>query len=110
MWNFKTAFLILLLVIAIIVTASIIIGNKSWYGGGVDAHNMDNIKSVCLMVGPYRNLTTLLAGVMALHPNVQVMNHGMVTLFKNKENNMDFWLSFNINNLPNFNKNYYNER
>ena len=87
MWNFKTAFLILLLVIAIIVTASIIIGNKSWYGGGVDAHNMDNIKSVCLMVGPYRNLTTLLAGVMALHPNVQVMNHGMVTLFKNKENN-----------------------
>ena len=35
----------------------------------------DNIRSVCIMLGPYRNLTTLTAGIVFLHPNCQVLNH-----------------------------------
>jgi len=31
--------------------------------------------TVCLILGPYRNLTTLTASCLALHPNVQVLNH-----------------------------------
>lgn len=36
--------------------------------------------NICLSLCPYRNLTTLLYSVLALHPHVQVMNHGMVRL------------------------------
>ena len=52
--------------------------------GGIDidkVDKVDKIDKVCLILGPYRNLTTLIVGVMALHPNIQVMNHGMKTLF-----------------------------
>ena len=34
------------------------------------------IKTVCLLLGPNRNLTTLTAGLLSLHPNCQVLNHG----------------------------------
>lgn len=37
--------------------------------------NLDHLNSVCLLLGPYRNLTTLTASIMALHPNCQVLNH-----------------------------------
>jgi hypothetical protein len=33
-------------------------------------------ESVCLALGPYRNLTTLTAATLSLHPQVQVLNHG----------------------------------
>lgn len=39
----------------------------------VDARN---VKTVCLALGPYRNLTTLTASMLFLHPNCQVLNHG----------------------------------
>lgn len=36
---------------------------------------VDNVESIGIILGPYRNLTTLTAGIMALHPNCQVLNH-----------------------------------
>ena len=33
------------------------------------------IKTVCLTLGPYRNLTTLNAAIISLHPTCQVLNH-----------------------------------
>ena len=35
----------------------------------------DSLKTVCLTLGPYRNLTTLTASVVFLHPRCQVLNH-----------------------------------
>lgn len=37
---------------------------------------IDGLETVCLFMGPNRNLTTLTASVLALHPNCQVMSHG----------------------------------
>lgn len=34
------------------------------------------IKTFCLIVGPYRNLTTLTSALLAMHPQTQVLNHG----------------------------------
>lgn len=39
-------------------------------------------------LGPYRNLTTLTASVLALHPHVQVLNHAGRRLLKQPE--LDF--------------------
>jgi hypothetical protein len=41
------------------------------------------IGAVGLLVGPYRNLTTLTVSIAALHPNCQVLNHGGVRVFDN---------------------------
>ncbi len=46
------------------------------------------IKSVCLALGPYRNLTTLTASVIGLHPNCQVLNHGGARVFS--DNRLNF--------------------
>jgi hypothetical protein len=35
-----------------------------------------DIRTVCLALGPYRNLTTLAAALLFLHPQCQVLNHG----------------------------------
>ncbi len=40
-----------------------------------------------VMLGPYRNLTTLTAATLALHPSVQVMNHGLDRLTSRPECN-----------------------
>jgi hypothetical protein len=37
---------------------------------------VDDLRTVGIFVGPYRNLTTLTASVLALHPQCQVLNHG----------------------------------
>jgi hypothetical protein len=37
---------------------------------------IDKLETVCLFMGPNRNLTTLTASVLAMHPNCQVMSHG----------------------------------
>lgn len=39
------------------------------------AVRVDDLRSVCLMLGPYRNLTTLTSALLALHPHCQVLNH-----------------------------------
>lgn len=40
----------------------------------------DTVNSVALILGPYRNLTTLAAATLALHPFCQVLNHAGVRL------------------------------
>ncbi|MAG55951.1 MAG: hypothetical protein CMJ83_06650 [Planctomycetes bacterium] len=48
---------------------------------------MNRIKSVCLFLGPYRNLTTLTASLLALHPTCQVLNHGKGEVFRDPGDN-----------------------
>ncbi|HSJ33203.1 MAG TPA: hypothetical protein VK933_17300 [Longimicrobiales bacterium] len=43
--------------------------------------NVAELRSVCLMLGPYRNLTTLAASITALHQNCQVLNHAGEEIF-----------------------------
>jgi hypothetical protein len=40
----------------------------------IDVHP-DNVQTVCLFLGPYRNLTTFTASIIYLHPSSQVLNH-----------------------------------
>jgi len=42
-----------------------------------------NLKTVCLALGPYRNLTTLTASLLFLHPRCQVLNHGSDRILPN---------------------------
>lgn len=37
--------------------------------------DLDELSSLCLTLGPNRNMTTLTAGLIALHPQCQVLNH-----------------------------------
>lgn len=46
------------------------------------------IQSVCIFLGPYRNLTTLTAAILSLHPTCQVLNHAGFRVFE--ENDLDF--------------------
>ncbi len=39
------------------------------------AARIEGLESVCLFLGPYRNLTSLAASVLFLHPECQVLNH-----------------------------------
>ena len=39
------------------------------------------IRTVCCALGPYRNLTTLTASILALHPDCRVLNHGGKKVF-----------------------------
>ena len=50
--------------------------------------DVKDCKSVCLVLGPYRNLTTLTAATLFLHPNCQVLNHGGGRIFKRRQ--LDF--------------------
>lgn len=43
--------------------------------GHREKKTIDELNSVCLFLGPYRNLTTLTASLLFLHPNCQVLNH-----------------------------------
>jgi len=47
--------------------------------------DISECRSVCLALGPYRNLTTLTAAVLFLHPNCQVLNHGGPRIFGNRK-------------------------
>lgn len=47
-----------------------------------------SLKTVCFCLGPYRNLTSLTAGVLALHPHCQVLNHGGQRIFGDRD--LDF--------------------
>src|SRR5882672_10493469 len=41
----------------------------------------DRIRTVCLFLGPYRNLTPLTASLLSLHPHCQVLNHAGARVF-----------------------------
>ena len=49
--------------------------------------DIGHCRTVCLTLGPYRNLTTLTAAVLFLHPNCQVLNHAGDRIFDNSEVN-----------------------
>ena len=49
--------------------------------------DVEPVQTVCLAVGPYRNLTTLTGAVLFLHPNCQVLNHAGKRIFKDKRLN-----------------------
>lgn len=44
--------------------------------------DISKLKTVCLTLGPYRNLTTLTASLLALHPRCQVLNHAGERIYK----------------------------
>lgn len=46
--------------------------------------DISTVRSVCLFLGPYRNLTTLTASVLFLHPHCQVLNHAGRSVFGNR--------------------------
>lgn len=62
--------------------------------------DIQDVKSVCLTLGPYRNLTTLTATVLFLHPNCQVLNHAGKRVFGIKQ--VDFLMDYTKEKLNRF--------
>jgi hypothetical protein len=62
--------------------------------------DIHEIESVCLALGPYRNLTTLTASTLFLHSNCQVLNHAGKRIYGNKE--IDFLQDFSKDKLDRF--------
>ena len=60
----------------------------------------DSVQAVCLMLGPYRNLTTLTASVLYLHPCCQVLNHAGLRIFG--DDRIDFLADFNEDRFQQF--------
>lgn len=50
--------------------------------------------TLCLCYGPYRNLTTLTASILFLHPHCQVLNHGGKRIFDTDE--IDFLKDYSL--------------
>lgn len=46
--------------------------------------DISSIETTGIILGPYRNLTTLAVGIMALHPNIQVLNHAGQRILPNR--------------------------
>lgn len=47
--------------------------------------DIEECRTVCLALGPYRNLTSLTAATLFLHPNCQVLNHAGNRIYGNHE-------------------------
>jgi hypothetical protein len=62
--------------------------------------DFQELGSVCLMLGPYRNLTTLTASIMFLHPECQVLNHGAPRTFPIRR--VNFLLDYSDQKFRNF--------
>jgi hypothetical protein len=45
------------------------------------------LKTICILLGPYRNLTTLTASIFSLHPHCQTLNHAGTRILPNKQLN-----------------------
>ena len=56
--------------------------------------------TVCLALGPYRNLTTLTAATLFLHPNCQVLNHARGRIYGNPE--VDFISDYSAERFSRF--------
>lgn len=48
-----------------------------------------DVRTLCVLAGPYRNLTTLTASVLSLHPGCQVLNHAGTRTLNDRK--YDFW-------------------
>lgn len=62
--------------------------------------DIGSIKSVCVALGPYRNLTTLTAVTLFLHPQCRVLNHGAKRIYGKSE--IDFLQQFTPAKLDRF--------
>lgn len=62
--------------------------------------NKDSVDSVTIMLGPYRNLTTLTASIAFLHPQCQVLNHGGQRIFNDRR--LDFLKDYSNKRFENF--------
>lgn len=47
----------------------------------------ERLRSVCIFLGPYRNLTTLTAALLSLHPKCQVLNHSGFRILEERQLN-----------------------
>jgi hypothetical protein len=61
---------------------------------------LERMPTVCLALGPYRNLTTLTAGLLSLHPECQVLNHGAARVFPIRQ--VDFLRRYSDKRFLNF--------
>ena len=62
-----------------------------------------NVKTIAIFLGPYRNLTTLTASILSLHPHCQVLNHaGIRVLYNKKLNFLKYPTQKNIDNFLKF--------
>ncbi|MEK8018810.1 MAG: hypothetical protein VSS75_018205 [Candidatus Parabeggiatoa sp.] len=57
----------------------------SYQSNRIDIENINNIKLLSIL-GPYRNLSSFTSAVLALHPNIQVLNHSYNTVITEKTN------------------------
>lgn len=64
---------------------------------GID---VSQVKTLCLALGPYRNLTTLTASLLFLHPECQVLNHGSSRIFGDPQ--LDFLQDYSDSAFDNF--------
>jgi hypothetical protein len=62
--------------------------------------DISKCESVCLALGPYRNLTTLTAATIFLHPNCQVLNHAGGRIYGHKQ--VDFLSDYSIKKFNRF--------
>lgn len=62
--------------------------------------DIDSCKSVCLALGPYRNLTTMTAAGLFLHPHCQVLNHGGDGIFNSPR--VNFLTNYSRKSLDHF--------
>ena len=78
---------------------------SSWIGDRVDlrasrAIDVSDCRSVCLTLGPYRNLTTLTASILFLHPHCQVLNRAGDRVFGRRQ--IDFLSDYRRQRLDRF--------
>ena len=59
----------------------------------------EQLESVCILLGPYRNLTSLTGSVLSLHPQCLVLNHAGVRMLPNAR----------LNFLLNYSRDKFNE-
>jgi hypothetical protein len=62
--------------------------------------DVSKVRVVCLALGPYRNLTTLTASILFLHPNCQVLNHAGLRIFN--DDRLDFLKGYSARKFENF--------
>jgi hypothetical protein len=67
--------------------------------GDVQGDRTTDLINVGLILGPYRNLTTLTASILSLHPDSQVLNHGGKRLLRGRQ---DFIAAYSDERLDRF--------
>ena len=72
-----------------------------WYSFNKSkGQDISDFETICLILGPYRNLTTLFSSILFLHPDCQVLNHAGSRIHGNKK--IDFLSNYNNDVVENF--------